>query len=179
MRSFYGLTATLTAQAVTSSTSSAPMRLWSAVAFVLVWDPSPSLAQAGVNAWPPAEQQAAVRTPLSLDRLTRVERAIQALVALSKREPRYCGWVGGEESSIAAEVTALAAHKEIGSAIEKGPLTPREFIEMTFALVMAGMAVEAKRSGLTAPPPAPPAANMAFYAANQERVDRVLALDPC
>lgn len=155
------------------------MRLWIAVAFFLARLSGPALAQANVNGWPPAEQQAAVRTPLSLDRLTRVERAIQALVALSKREPRYCEWVGGEASSIGAEVAALATHKEIGSAIEKGPLTPREFIEVTFALVMAGMAVEAKRSGLAAPPPAPPAANLAFYAANQERVDRVLALDPC
>ncbi|MBK6459149.1 MAG: hypothetical protein IPF87_24260 [Gemmatimonadetes bacterium] len=138
-------------------------------------------AQGGVNSWPIAEQEAAVKTPLAVDRLAQLERAFTALAALAKRDPSFCTWLAntGDATSIAQEVATLNVHKGVRAALAGASMAPRDFVEVSLALAMAGMAHEARASGMRPPQPVPPAASVAFYAANQQRVDRVLELDPC
>ncbi len=138
-------------------------------------------AQPGLNAWPPAEQAVAARTPLTIERLQRIERVVTALAALSKRDSGYCEWLKRVEhsTSVSEEAAMLMAHAGVRGALAAGPVAPREFVEGVFALLVAGMSHGARGSGVTAPGPVPPPANVGFFAANQTRIERVFALDPC
>jgi hypothetical protein len=138
-------------------------------------------AQAAVNGWPRAEQESAARVPLSVAGLDRVERTLRALSALAAREPAYCRWAenAAESSSIGAEAAAIGQHAGVKSALAAGPLTPREFVELSFALLMAGITHESRQNNIAAPAPTAPAANVKFFVAHQARIERVLALDPC
>jgi hypothetical protein len=140
-----------------------------------------SAAQGSMNGWPRSEQESAARIPLNVTVLDRVERAIRALDALARREPAYCRWVGNaaESSSIAAEAAGIGQHAGVRTALAAGSLTPREFVELSFALLMAGITHESRQNNIAAPSPTAPAANVTFFVANQARIERVLALDPC
>ena len=155
------------------------LRIGFTVVLLGAW--STGRAQSAVNSWPLAEQTAAANTPLTQERLARVERVVRALAALARREPSYCNWVGNsvQSTSLVAEASVMAAHQGVRTALAAGHLTAREFVEVSFSLLMAGMTYEAHRSGIPAPAPKPSPANVAFYASNHARIDRVFALDPC
>lgn len=140
-----------------------------------------SSAQASVNSWPRAEQESAARIALNVNGLDRFERAVRALATLAQREPAYCGWVAGaaESTSIAAEASAIARQASVTSALAVGSLTPREFVELTFALLITGITHESRQNHIAPPTPSAPAANVAFFIAHQARIERVMGLDPC
>lgn len=142
------------------------------------WSPKD---QPGVNSWPLAEQTTAARTPLTRDQLARIERTLKELALLSRRDPSYCEWLSGlsDARSIASEAALMDAHPGVRAALATGSLSSRAFVEIVFALVIAGMAHEGRRSGIVPQQPVPTPSNLAFYAANQDQIDRILALDPC
>ncbi|MGD0841747.1 MAG: hypothetical protein ABSA32_11355 [Candidatus Acidiferrales bacterium] len=151
---------------------------------VLAGAASLSAAQAGTGANQETPDNKEIRAyQLTTDKLSRFESAAKAIATQFKDNPNLeqqltaASRNNAGPNTIAQSAAALDKFPQLTGAIKPLGFSSHEYIVMTFALANASSYVEMKKSSPNAPlPPTVSAANAAFAAANEVRIQAVIQI---
>ena len=143
-----------------------------------------SAAQAGNSANQDTPDKKEIREfQLTTDKLTRFEGAAKAIATQFKDNPNLeqqltaASQNNAGPNTIAQSAAAMDKFPQLTAAIKPFGFSSHEYIVMTFALANASSYVEMKKSSPNAPlPPTVSAANAAFAAANEVRIQAVIQI---
>jgi hypothetical protein len=143
-----------------------------------------SAAQAGNSANQDTPDKKEIREfQLTTDKLTRFEGAAKAIATQFKDNPNLeqqltaASQNNAGPNTIAQSAAAMDKFPQLTAAIKPFGFSSHEYIVMTFALANAFAYVEMKKSSPNAPlPPTVSAANAAFAAANEARIQALIQI---